>query len=133
MLMDDKILVIMEHVFGTTLSMINRDFSEYPEHRVAFFKLLRVINLHCFPTLLKLGPDQLRILVDACLWAIKHDNRDVENAGLNTCLELINNMNEAEAGVANQFFQNFLVPMLQDVIFVLTDNDHKAGIFQLSF
>jgi hypothetical protein len=29
--------------------MINQDFAEFPEHRVGFFKLLRAINLHCFP------------------------------------------------------------------------------------
>jgi exportin-1 len=29
--------------------MINQDFAEYPEHRVGFFKLLRAINLNCFP------------------------------------------------------------------------------------
>jgi hypothetical protein len=31
------------------LEMINKDFSEFPEHRVEFFNLLRAINLHCFP------------------------------------------------------------------------------------
>lgn len=54
--MDDKIAVIMENVFECTLDMINKDFSEYPEHRVAFFKLLRAINLYCFP-----GEDNLFI------------------------------------------------------------------------
>ena len=29
--------------------MINQDFAEFPEHRVGFFKLLRAINLNCFP------------------------------------------------------------------------------------
>lgn len=48
-LMEDKIPTIMENVFECTLEMINKDFSEYPEHRVEFFKLLRAINLNCFP------------------------------------------------------------------------------------
>ena len=42
-------LPILEAVFEPTLNMINQDFSEYPEHRVGFFKLLRAINLNCFP------------------------------------------------------------------------------------
>lgn len=41
--------IIMENVFECTLEMINKDFSEYPEHRVEFFKLLRAINMYCFP------------------------------------------------------------------------------------
>jgi exportin-1 len=47
--MEDQVPTIMENVFECTLEMINKDFSEYPEHRVEFFNLLRAINLHCFP------------------------------------------------------------------------------------
>ncbi len=39
----------MEAVFEPTLNMINQDFAEFPEHRVGFFRLLRVINQNCFP------------------------------------------------------------------------------------
>lgn len=28
--------------------MINKDFTEFPEHRVGFYKLLRSINTCCF-------------------------------------------------------------------------------------
>ena len=48
-LMEDQVPTIMENVFECTLEMINKDFSEFPEHRVEFFTLLRAINLHCFP------------------------------------------------------------------------------------
>ncbi len=48
-LMEDQVPTIMENVFECTLEMINKDFSEFPEHRVEFFNLLRSINLHCFP------------------------------------------------------------------------------------
>ena len=47
--MEDQVPIIMENVFECTLEMINKDFSEFPEHRVEFFNLLRSINLHCFP------------------------------------------------------------------------------------
>lgn len=47
--MEDQVPLIMESVFECTLDMINKDFSEFPEHRVEFFNLLRSINLHCFP------------------------------------------------------------------------------------
>ena len=47
--MEDQVPTIMENVFECTLDMINKDFSEFPEHRVEFFNLLRAINLHCFP------------------------------------------------------------------------------------
>ncbi|KAJ6264311.1 Exportin-1 [Drechslerella dactyloides] len=126
-IMEDKVPLIMENVFECTLEMINKDFSEYPEHRVEFFKLLRAINLNCFTALLKLDTRQFKYIIDACLWAAKHDNREVEAAGLNMCIELVNNVNETDSTTATAFFQQFFIPILQDIFFVLTDTDHKAG------
>ncbi|EPE03197.1 exportin-1 [Ophiostoma piceae UAMH 11346] len=127
-LMEDQVPTIMENVFECTLEMINKDFSEFPEHRVEFFNLLRAINLHCFPALLKLDNRQFKFVIDACLWASKHDNRDVEAAGLGMCLELINNVaDKTDTSTANAFFNQFYILILQDVFYVLTDTDHKAG------
>ena len=39
----------LDAIFEPTLNMINQDFAEFPEHRVGFFKMLRAINLTCFP------------------------------------------------------------------------------------
>ena len=47
-------------------------------HRVAFFKLLRVINLNCFDALLKLPPQQFKLIMDSIVWATKHTMRDIE-------------------------------------------------------
>lgn len=125
--MEDQVPVIMENVFECTLEMINKDFSEYPEHRLQFFTMLRAINLYCFPALLRLEGRQFKFVIDSCMWASKHDNRDVESAGLNMCIELMNNMAETEPTTCNTFFQNFYTAIMQDVFFVLTDSDHKAG------
>jgi len=125
--MDDKISPIMDSIFECTLEMINKDFHDYPEFRVEFFKLLQAINLFCFPALLKLDGRQFKFVIDSCMWASKHDNREVENTGLSMCLELINNMAETDPQTAGVFFQQFYISILQDVFFVLTDSDHKAG------
>lgn len=81
--------------------MINQDFSEFPEHRVGFFKLLRAINLNCFPgrrggvfcvravlydpviALLGIPPTQFKLFMDSIIWAIKHTMRDIADTGLN--------------------------------------------------
>lgn len=68
-------------------------------------------------------------MIDACLWASKHDNREVEAAGLNMCVELVNNVAETDPATSTAFFQQFFIPILQDTFFVLTDTDHKAGGF----
>jgi len=126
-LMTEQIPAILEAIFECTLEMINKDFSEYPEHRVAFFQLLREINLRCFPALLKLDQRQFKLVIDSCMWASKHDNRLVEGEGLNMCFELMSNMADADSATCTTFFQNFYTTILQDVFFVLTDSDHKAG------
>ncbi|KAI9812550.1 MAG: Karyopherin transporter [Phylliscum demangeonii] len=126
-LMVGKVTMIMENVFECTLEMINKDFAEYPEHRVAFFKLLRAINLYCFPALLELDGRQFRFVIDSCMWASKHDNREVEYAGLSMCIELMDNIAERGSETSTAFFNQFFISILQDVFFVLTDTDHKAG------
>jgi len=125
--MEDQVINILDSVFECTLDMINKDFSEYPEHRVEFFKLLRTIAAHCFPALLKLDGRQFKYVVDSCMWAAKHDNHEVEIAGLQMCNELVTQMAERDFV---EFFQNFFTTILQDVLYVLTDQDHKAGFKQ---
>jgi len=48
-LLTPQVPAILDAVFECTLDMINKDFAEFPEHRVGFFKLLRAINFNCFP------------------------------------------------------------------------------------
>ncbi|KDN52738.1 hypothetical protein K437DRAFT_277459 [Tilletiaria anomala UBC 951] len=126
-LLNEQIQPTLDAVFEPTLSMINQDFSEFPEHRVGFFKLLRAINANCFQALLTLPPEKFRLTMDSIIWAIKHTMRDIADTGLNICLELINNITGSEPQVANGFFQAYLLAIMQDIFFVLTDADHKSG------
>ncbi|WFC98328.1 Karyopherin transporter [Malassezia yamatoensis] len=126
-LLTDKISPVLDAVFEPTLTMINQDFAEYPEHRVGFFKLLRAIDLHCFTALLELPPAKFKLVVDSIIWAIKHTMRDIADTGLNICLELINNIANTDESIAGAFFQQYLLSILQDIFYVLTDSDHKSG------
>ncbi|KAG9012886.1 Karyopherin transporter [Tulasnella sp. 427] len=126
-LLTHQVPPIMEAVFDPTLSMITRDFADFPEHRVGLYKLLRTINLNCFPALLTLPPEQFKLFMDAVMWAIKHTMRDIADTGLNLCLEVVNNFASAEPPIANIFFKGYYLSILQDTFFVLTDTDHKFG------
>ncbi|CAJ0647133.1 13203_t:CDS:2 [Entrophospora sp. SA101] len=128
----NEIPSILSAVFECTLNMINKDFSEYPEHRVGFFKLLRAINQHCFPALLTLPAAQFKLIMDSIVWAFKHTMRDIADTGLHICLELLNNISNQESAVANAFYQQYYLNLLQDVFFVLTDTDHKS-VLQFMF
>lgn len=124
----DMVLGILENVFESTLSMIAGDMTDYPEFRVEFFKLLRTINRHCFPVLLRLPNVIFAQTISACLWAAKHDNRDVEDVGLSLILEICRNVAKIQdSTIVNSFFQQFARLILGDVFGVLTDPDHRSG------
>ncbi|CAO3568485.1 unnamed protein product [Mortierella alpina] len=126
-LLNDKIPIILESVFDCTLNMINKDFSEYPDHRVGFFKLVRAISQSCFPALMKLPAPQLKMVMDSVVWAFKHTMRDIADTGLLICLEVINNFTASDPVIANQFYQAYFLNLLNDIFYVLTSNNHKSG------
>ncbi|CAE6450968.1 unnamed protein product [Rhizoctonia solani] len=125
-LLFDSIIWAIKHTMRD-IADTGKDFAEYPEHRSGFFKLLRAIDMYCFPALLSLPAIQFKLLFDSIIWAIKHTMRDIADTGLNLLLEIVNNFSSAEEAIANSFFQQYYLPMLQDTFFVLTDSDHKSG------
>lgn len=127
-LIPEGVVLILQSVFEPTLDMINKDFTEYPEHRVEFYKLLREIDLKSFDALLQLSGDAFQLLVNAILWAFKHNNRNVESHGLNLGVELLKNVEKlGTTPFTTAFYQNFYFPILNDTFYVITDSDHKAG------
>jgi len=107
--------------------MINQDFSEFPEHRVGFFKMLRAMNASCFPALLELPPEQVALIMESVLWAIKHTMRDIAEIGLNLALEILRNFAKCDPNIANSFYRQFHHRMLEETFAALTDADHKSG------
>jgi exportin-1 len=70
---------------------------------------------------------KFKYITDCCLWTSKCDNREVEYAGLNLCRELITNIADIDPSTITAFCEQFFIPILQGVFFVLVDADHKAG------
>lgn len=126
-LLTPQIRPIFDAIFECTLDMINKDFAEYPEHRVGFFRLLRAIDISCFPALLELPAPQFKLVMDSVAWAIKHTMRDIADIGLNLAIEILRNFQKTDSVVANSFYRSYLLSMTADVFYVLTDADHKSG------
>lgn len=126
-LLTDKVAPILDAVFTPTLDMIKMDHLNFPEHRVAFYRMLRAINANCFPALLELPPSQFKLYVDAVMWAIKHTMTSVSDTGLSILLELVNNLGMQDAQVLNSFAQSYLLSIVQDLLATITDADHKSG------
>lgn len=122
------VVIILQSVFECTLDMIKNDFIEYPEHRVEYYKLLKEINSKSFEALLQLSGEAFQSLINAALWALKHNNREVEESGLSLTLELIENVEKlGNTPFTKAFYENFYFQILSDTFYVLTQPDHKSG------
>ncbi|KAL7003798.1 Exportin-1 [Sarracenia purpurea var. burkii] len=116
---------IFEAVFQCTLEMITKNFEDYPEHRLKFFSLLRAIATHCFPALVRLLSQQLKLVMDSIIWAFRHTERNIAETGLNLLLEMLKNFQASE--FCNQFYRTYFVTIEQETFAVLTDTFHKPG------
>ncbi|KAL3630785.1 Exportin-1 [Castilleja foliolosa] len=116
---------IFEAVFQCTLEMITKNFEDYPEHRLKFFSLLRAIAAHCFPALIRLSSEQLKLVMDSIIWAFRHTERNIAETGLNLLLEMLKNFQASE--FCNQFYRTYISTIEQEIFAVLTDTFHKPG------
>ncbi|KAL0304547.1 UNVERIFIED_CONTAM: protein EXPORTIN 1A [Sesamum radiatum] len=116
---------IFEAVFQCTLEMITKNFEDYPEHRLKFFSLLRAIATHCFPALIHLSSEQLKLVMDSIIWAFRHTERNIAETGLNLLLEMLKNFQASE--FCNQFYRTYFLTIEQEIFAVLTDTFHKPG------
>ena len=78
--------MILESVFECTLQMITKNFEDFPEHRVNFFKLLQAVNDFCFEALFSIPQEHQKLVVDSIIWAFKHTERNVADT---VCLILL--------------------------------------------
>mmetsp|Transcript_28673 Transcript_28673/g.50801 ORF Transcript_28673/g.50801 Transcript_28673/m.50801 type:complete len:1083 (+) Transcript_28673:184-3432(+) len=122
----DEVPRIMEAIFECTLEMITKNFEDYPEHRIRFFEFLKAINQYCFPALFNIPPEHQKLVVHAVVWAMKHTERNISDTGLDILHELLQNVGRTP-NVAQAFYQQYLLSLIQDVFAVMTDRLHKSG------
>mmetsp|Transcript_20337 Transcript_20337/g.44025 ORF Transcript_20337/g.44025 Transcript_20337/m.44025 type:complete len:1080 (+) Transcript_20337:274-3513(+) len=122
----DHVAQIMDAVFEVTIEMITKNFEDFPEHRIRFFEFLRSVNKHCFPSLFSIPAEHQKLVVHSIVWAMKHTERNIADTGLDILNELLINVERAP-NVAQTFYQQYLLSLIQDVFAVMTDRLHKSG------
>ncbi|XP_065832637.1 exportin-1-like [Oscarella lobularis] len=123
----DEIPQIFDAVFECTLDMINKDFSEFPDHRTNFFEMLKAVTSNCFSAFLLLPPQQFKLIMDAVVWAFKHTMRNVADTGLQILHMMLLHV-ETMGEVAQSFYQAYYMSTIQHVLSVVTDTSHTAGL-----
>eukprot|EP00993_Chasmostoma_nieuportense_P007598 NODE_86_length_3321_cov_122.116468_g80_i0.p1 GENE.NODE_86_length_3321_cov_122.116468_g80_i0~~NODE_86_length_3321_cov_122.116468_g80_i0.p1 ORF type:complete len:1072 (-),score=349.09 NODE_86_length_3321_cov_122.116468_g80_i0:63-3278(-) len=115
---------ILDATLEVTLQMITKNFEDYPEHRINFFRLLKELNAHCFPSFLA-AVQQSKVIMDSIVWAFKHTERNIAETGLTILQDFLRNVLQSE--VATPFYQVYFLSLLNDLFVVLTDTLHKTG------
>lgn len=64
---------IMDSVVRFTLEMISPNYQDHPDHRMLLFKLLQELVV----SLPALDPVTIKVVVDAVIFGLKHQQRDV--------------------------------------------------------
>lgn len=122
-----EVTKIFEMVFECTLDMIKGDFQSFPDHRSKFYNLLKAINAHCFQSLFFLSEAQLKLYVDSLIWAMKHEQPQVADSGLQILEQFLARVLAGPPQVRSSFFAQYYFTLMQDILVVLTDTLHKAG------
>lgn len=76
-------------------------------------------------------PQGFKLIIDSILWAVKHTERNISETGLYMLIDLMGNVEQyaiQNPQMVNSFYASFFVPIIQDVLFVLTDTFHKSGM-----
>ncbi|EDW88521.1 exportin-1 [Drosophila yakuba] len=118
---------IFDAVFECTLDMINKNFEDFPQHRLSFYELLQAVNAHCFKAFLNIPPAQFKLVFDSVVWAFKHTMRNVADMGLNILFKMLQNLDQ-HPGAAQSFYQTYFTDILMQIFSVVTDTSHTAGL-----
>ncbi|XP_021952679.1 exportin-1 [Folsomia candida] len=119
---------IFDAVFECTLNMINKDFEEFPEHRLGFFEVVQAVTTHCFTAYLSIPPPQFKLVLDSIIWALKHTMRNVADIGLQILYTLLQSMSLQPAEIAQSFYETYFLDILQHIFSVVTDTSHTASL-----
>ena len=119
---------ILEAVFQVTIQMINKNFQEFPEHRLNFYLMIQAVNKHCFPALLNFFSEKFGELMDAIYWCFKHTKRNVAETGLHILYHLLQNMSQENDLTTQYFYKTYFLVILQHVFEIVTDTSHTCSL-----
>ena len=129
-----QILPCMDIVLGpfldSVLGMLVQDLTTFPEHRSAFFEMLKSATAHCFEALLRLPLERFKIAIDTVLWASKHKTTGNSELGLLTLTQILDSVQSVDT--AGYFYQNFFMYILAEIFAIVTDSSHLSNFKHLT-
>ncbi|KAK8802110.1 hypothetical protein WA158_006505 [Blastocystis sp. Blastoise] len=121
---------LLDAVYGGTLSLITSSTEDFPEIRLEFYNLLAALSQYSFDKLFDYAPEQQNILIGSIIWGFKHTSREICETSIKTMQEILTQARNTNDEVRQPFYKNFLINILAETMYVLTDRMH-IGTFAL--
>jgi exportin-1 len=118
--------VVMKSTFLVTFDMLKGNFTDFPDIRHAFFRLLHAIVTHCFSSIFQTPPEYRVAVVSCILGAMRHTERIAAEMGLDILHKFLEHV-QSDNNTAQMFYKAFFMNILRDVLVILTDRHHKSG------
>uniref|UniRef100_A0A6G3MFP6 Exportin-1 (Trinotate prediction) n=1 Tax=Henneguya salminicola TaxID=69463 RepID=A0A6G3MFP6_HENSL len=135
--LNEHIVHIFRHLFDSTLLMINQDHQEYPEHRIAFFKLIEAITTHCFQSLSTMSVAEFDFVMQSLFYAISHTMPSVTNVGLTILVTIFKNLVDpssySNSSFVTHFYKTYYISILDRIFHLVTDAMHSSDLAEHSF
>lgn len=120
---------IFDAVFEVTLTMIKSNLEDYLEFRIAFYRMLEAVVVHCFDAILLLTQAQFELIYEAVLWSLKHNHRDIVDIGFTTMHTIILKYDTvATPADSSLFFQKYFIPTLENMFAILSETSLRTGL-----
>ena len=119
-----ELAVMVDIILPPTVEMISRNYTDYPEHRAYFFKMVSDITEHSFDTFSQVS--DFDSILGTLTWAATHEERSIFILGTETLLNVVSWVgNNASGEEQFVFFEKYFGDIYSKTWLVLTDLLHK--------
>ncbi|KAJ5067402.1 exportin-1 [Anaeramoeba ignava] len=118
---------IFAYVFDSTWLMIGNDHEQFPEHRINLYSLIYKIIKYCYHFFLVLNQDQFAKIIECLIWGMKHIHHLISRLGLKS-LHLLFQKISSQSENAGNFYQQFYLVILNELLIIIFDTFHKQTI-----
>lgn len=122
--------LIFEKTFAPTRDMLAQDDARgFPDHRIAFFEMLKSINAFCFAPLLTflVQSDQLAGFLETVVSGVQNDHPQVADLALTTLNQFIESLTRMAPADCGPIYVRVFSPLITVILTVMTDKLHDSG------